>query len=265
MISFRNLGRLGRFGNQLFQYAGTRLYAQSHGYSWGFPAWDGEQIFDHPPRRSPLISFLSPTLQLDDMTSTGWSERLLKPLGLWQRGSLDALYQRPRDRLSLYGYLQDDASIARLRKHTEEIRGWFHFRPEIDRIYRDITDKHRPWLALHIRRGDLIKRNAATNTDEALSYAQQLRGNRNLFIATDDKALREKLSGKSVITPANPLPNLPPFAFDFWMLKESEVLIGSGSTFAWWAAFLGGAEYWSPPLNRNWGKGSIMPMQRQSV
>lgn len=265
MISFPRLGRFGRFGNQLFQYAGTRLYAQTQGFLWGFPLWDGERIFDTAPKRAPLSSLLSPTLQLEDMLSTGWNERLLKPFGLWKRGSLDALYDRPRDNINLYGYLQDDASIVRLLEHAMEVKSWFRFRPDIDLAFHTATDKYLPWLALHIRRGDLIKRNAATNTDEALSHAQRLRGNRNLFIATDDVALREKLSGQSVIAPINPLPNLPPFVFDFWMLKESEVLIGSGSTFAWWAAFLGDTEYWSPPLNRNWGKGNMPQMQRQTL
>jgi hypothetical protein len=265
MITFRRLGRFGRFGNQLFQYAGARLYAQTHGYAWGFPAWDGEQFFDIPRRRAPLRTLLTPTIQLADVAATSWSERLLSPVRLWQRGAVADLYAHPRDNLNLYGYLQDDFSIEKLREHKTTVREWFRFRPEIDSALREATDAYRPWLSVHIRRGDMVKRNSATNTDDALSGARRLQGTRNLFIATDDSKLRAHLAYESVITPPNPLPELPLFIFDFWMLKESEILVGSGSTFAWWAAFLGGMEYWSPPLNNTWRTESAQALEHLNL
>jgi hypothetical protein len=39
MITFSQLGRYGRFANQLFQIAGTIGLATKHGYSYAFPKW----------------------------------------------------------------------------------------------------------------------------------------------------------------------------------------------------------------------------------
>ena len=39
MLTFGALGRYGRFGNQLFQVAGTIGIARKHGYDFAFPKW----------------------------------------------------------------------------------------------------------------------------------------------------------------------------------------------------------------------------------
>ena len=39
MVTYKNLGRYGRFGNQLFEIAGTIGIAKNHGYAFGFPYW----------------------------------------------------------------------------------------------------------------------------------------------------------------------------------------------------------------------------------
>src|SRR5262249_39064204 len=40
-----SLGSNGRFANQLFQYAYTKLYALRHGVTAAFPAWQGRPLF----------------------------------------------------------------------------------------------------------------------------------------------------------------------------------------------------------------------------
>lgn len=47
MITFSQLGRYGRFGNQLFQIAGTIGLAIKHGYAYAFPRWIN---YDHKDR-----------------------------------------------------------------------------------------------------------------------------------------------------------------------------------------------------------------------
>ena len=37
MIGYNHLGKNGRFGNQMFQYAATRGIAAKHGYDWCIP------------------------------------------------------------------------------------------------------------------------------------------------------------------------------------------------------------------------------------
>lgn len=268
MITFRSLGKLGRFGNQLFQYAGTRLYAEQNGFAWAFPDWDGTILFqsiDDWSAAERLMAIVLPTAQLADMRSTHWNERILSPVGLWRRSTLEALYRNPRDNRNLYGYLQSEFALKQLRGNTDAVRNYFRFKPDIDEAFRLATEKYRPWLAVHLRFGDMVKRGITSNTGDALKHIERLQGRRNLFVATDSPDVKQKLMERCPIAPENPLPELPPFAFDFWMLKESDILIGSGSTFSWWAAFLGKqVVYWSPPLNRTW-KGTVPPIVKRST
>ncbi len=61
LVTFSNLGRLGQFGNQLFQYAFMRLLADSMDGNYACPAWIGQELFglvDPPiPSESPAERF----------------------------------------------------------------------------------------------------------------------------------------------------------------------------------------------------------------
>ena len=44
MLAFKNIGSLGRLGNQMFEYAALRGIAAKHGYSWCIPPSDRKGI-----------------------------------------------------------------------------------------------------------------------------------------------------------------------------------------------------------------------------
>ena len=44
MLSFNQLGNLGRLGNQMFEYAALRGIASKHGYDWCIPPYNAESI-----------------------------------------------------------------------------------------------------------------------------------------------------------------------------------------------------------------------------
>jgi Glycosyl transferase family 11 len=46
LLSFSKLGRYGRLGNQLFQYAYLRTQAERLGTTFYCPSWDGDDLFD---------------------------------------------------------------------------------------------------------------------------------------------------------------------------------------------------------------------------
>ena len=142
MITFRRLGHLGRWGNQLFQYAGTRLYAHLNGFSCAMPPWLGVEVFSDVAPWKGMQKFKAlvvPTLQLADFGATTWPERFQRPLGRWSRGDMGKLWEHPRDNLNLYGYVQDPVTLAKLRQHRNLVRSWFRFRPEIERALRTAT------------------------------------------------------------------------------------------------------------------------------
>lgn len=269
MITFRRLGHFGRFGNQLFQYAGTRLYAELNGFDWAFPSWIGNQLFSLPQKPVRRRHTLLPTVQLQDVKCTSWSERLLRPVGLWRRGSVEALWAYPRDNINLYGYLQDKISLDVLREHRDIVRSWFRFRPEIDTVFRQATKQYRPWVAMHVRRGDLIKRNLVVPIERYIQLLPAILGDKNLFITSDDKNIQKDFAGFPSLNIQNPLPELcaytPRDVFDFWMMKEATTLLAGGSTLSWWAAYLGTSDYYAPPLTHLWPKGYVPILEHQDL
>lgn len=249
----------------MFQYAGTRLYAELNGFQWAFPDWIGNRIFTIPHRPIEFRHFFLPTVQLEDMKSTSWPERLLRPFGLWQRSAMNQLYAQPRDTVNLYGYLQDETSLNKLRQHRDLMRSWFRFRPEINAAFRQATEQYRPWIAAHVRRGDLVKRNLTVPAERYIEILPAVIRNRNLFVASDSADANHAFAEYHPIKPANPLPELPSFVFDFWMLMNADTLLAGGSTFAWWAAFLGNGAYYAPPLTHLWPKGYVPKLEHRNI
>lgn len=270
MITFSRLGQLGRFGNQLFQYAGTRLYAELHSIPWYTPDWIGAQIFDdlplsNGPRLSPLAQAFTPIVQLEDIQSVRRSDRVRSIVGLWGRDTIANLHAHPKEHIDLYGYLQDPYSIQLLHTHRDRIRQWFQFRPDIEQACQKATADRHPWVALHIRRGDLVKRNLTVPVTEYLRVLPEVIGNHTLHVASDDPTARTEFQAFNPFSVQNPIPNLPPFVFDFWMLMHASTLIAGGSTFAWWAAYLGNGTYYAPPLTHLWQKGYAPIIELQHI
>jgi len=61
-VSTIRVNLIGRFGNQMFQYAWARAYAQQYGAYLITSRWIGEQIFDLPYHESSLLSDVPHTL-----------------------------------------------------------------------------------------------------------------------------------------------------------------------------------------------------------
>lgn len=260
MITFRKLGRLGRLGNQLFQYAGTNLYAYLNNYRAVFPRWIGNQIFEgvvnpYSPIEK-LKSLVLPTCQLDDLKSYNQIDKIKFILGIDERlpqiTRLANLYLNPKDNLNFYSQFQDEFSLNLLKKHKNIVHKWFSFKKDIENDYKNISEGNE-WIGVHVRRGDFVKRSLGVPIKKYLELLKDIAYGQKIYIATDDKKVKAEFGNFKLLQVSNPRQDIPEFIFDFWMLKNSKIIIGGGSTFSWWAAFLNEkGKYFSPPLTHLW-------------
>ncbi|HEX2061274.1 MAG TPA: hypothetical protein VHK90_11075 [Thermoanaerobaculia bacterium] len=126
VITIRSLGKFGRFGNQLFQYAFARAMAQRFGAELQTPPWIGQKLFG---LSDPPVTRQLPTLQRDQVPDA--------------------------PNVDLHGYFQQSRHLQYL-SHAK-IRAMYRFLPRWVERYGKPAHA-RPYIAAHLRRGDYVKR-----------------------------------------------------------------------------------------------------------
>ena len=111
MIGHNHLGKNGRFGNQMFQYAATRGIAAKHNYDWCIP--DGpktdEEFNDEENQHKLFMAFKMGGVRTINM----------HPAPYKQEGSFtfdQDLFDNCEDNINLYGYFQCEKYF----KHIED-------------------------------------------------------------------------------------------------------------------------------------------------
>lgn len=225
MITFTRLGRMGRLGNQMWQYAALLGIAERLGL-----------VAKIPPRRQiDLARVFKLTLpsyrrferllvvRSFDETYVGYSER----------------YRSIRNWTDISGYFQ---SIRYFGDHARLCRE-YEFLSEIEREASMLVSvlrqnrEDRPLLGMTVRHGKDILNNELRaplwETDyyeRAVVHFGSLRP--NLVIATDDGELcRQRFPGTTVLDRQEPEVQL-------CFLSKCDHLITTNSTFAWWAGWL---------------------------
>ena len=220
MVTFNSLGRYGRFGNQLFQIAGTIGIATHNGYDYGFPKWvnwDAKERFntDEDTEIHKWFKHALPEVSVDlPDYFVHWGFHGLK-------------YP---DNVSYSGHMQSD----RYFRHCEDlVRHYFTLETESER--NDYT-------AIHIRMGDYGSEYHPVLSDDYLrSATAYLSGPYLLFSDGGDAAYR-RLKENGIIAEL--------FVGDtfssFREMKACKNHIIANSTFSWWAAWLAGGKVVAP-------------------
>jgi hypothetical protein len=129
------LGRFGRFGNQVFQYAFLRLYAAEHGLRYEVPRWVGCDLFGHD----------------DPPISDVYLPELYEPEG----GSILSRIPSPVCNVDLLGFFLDTSYYA---PRKDEFRRLFQPLPQwkaaLDNAIKSMRRGDKTLVALHLRRGD---------------------------------------------------------------------------------------------------------------
>ena len=157
MIGFNYLGRKGRLGNQMFQYAALRGIAENNGYDWCIPPQGSSSIDDYGTDCNYLMF---ETFKLDSVKNTGFVQsNTISESGF----EFDEnLFNTCPDTINLTGHFQTEKYFKSIE---ESIRKDFTFHDDILNPCKEFIksiDSERI-VFLHVRRGHPKLRDAYTN------------------------------------------------------------------------------------------------------
>jgi len=216
MITFKQLGNLGRFGNQLFQIASTIGIAYDNNELFGFPTWQYQN------------NFLRPLPEIDNK------------INYTPYHYLDYPYKKIVGKnLNLYGYFQSEKYF---KDYRDIIQHYFQFK-------NDFTYNDPRSVSVHIRRGDYVSFPNVFKLLDKSYYLQAFKyfgTSYNFYIFSDDNfasncILSSFLSEWNIkfVTGNDDI-------MDFTFMKNCKHHIMANSSYSWWAAWLGGGEVVTP-------------------
>ena len=215
MITFSELGNMGRLGNQLFQIASTIGIAKKNNTEYYFPDWIYSKLFRAD---LPILDTKVNTLRY---TETKFC---------YQDVVLDVNYN-----WDLYGYFQSEKYFGHC---SGMIKDYFRFKEEIKtsvlNTYSDVLSREN--VSVHIRRGDyLLKPEYHINLpiewyNKALSYFPK--GITKVVFSDDIPWCRENLTWENVVYPNGSESE------DLVLMSVCRNNIIANSSFSWWGAWL---------------------------
>jgi hypothetical protein len=230
MLAFNYLGKLGRLGNQMFQYASLRGIASRRGYDFGIPQsnfndeWKSHQlfeVFDLPNLSKKNIRYL-------DMGHA--------PIVKETQFHFDQLLfdQCPND-VSLWGFFQSEKYF----KHIDNsIREDFIFRSHILDPCIEMMSDMKDCVSLHVRRTDYLQ-NSGNHHNLAMSYykkALEHFEDRQVLVFSDDPewCKNQKIfSGERFL-----ISESGDNTIDLCLMTLCTDHIIANSSFSWWGAWL---------------------------
>jgi hypothetical protein len=242
MIGYNHLGRNGRLGNQMFQYAALKGIAEKHEYEWCIPPSD----FRVEPKAGEEKDH-----QLFDAFKLE-SVKEVKVLGapyIQEKGfNFDQeLFDNCEDNINLYGFFQSEKYFSHIE---DEIKKDFTFKDEIVKPCKEMFSFGTEAISLHIRRGDYLGKQdyhpicSMEYYEEALS---KLNADIPVVIFSDDvrwcKAQEIFESDRFLVSESNSN------VVDLCLMTMCDYHIVANSSFSWWGAWLSNSKRVIAPKN----------------
>jgi hypothetical protein len=235
MITFSNIGNMGRLANQMFQFASTVGIARRNGHDVKFPI---ENFITETPDSyngcKLLECFDIPDLYLIDPP-------LIAGIIKYRYNETDFVYNKQTENIpdytDLYGYFQNEKYFL---NSSDEIRRCFRFKDSIVEEAEKIIQNFEGSVSIHVRRGDYVNQQGHHPVQGVNYYHEALKliGSDNVFVFSDDIGWCK-----------NNL-NLSGFNFNFvdlenpyhsmYLMSKCENNIIANSSFSWWSAWLNG-------------------------
>lgn len=251
MITFSQIGKYGRFGNQMFQYASLCGIAKTAKYRYGIPrtnkSSDDYQHF--------CLDEAFDNLEAENSEGHHIHYRISEPKFGYNPGLLGI-----PDHSDLIGYFQTEKYFLNYRTN---ILKQFTFKTEIQEKANDIRSLTKePVISLHIRLGDyttLQDKHPVCKKeyyDEALSM---LPDDLCIFVFSDDPKQAENIF--SSLKRKVVFPETNDKYIDMCLMSLCDYHIIANSSFSWWGSWLSNSKKtiapseWfgaSPDMPKNW-------------
>lgn len=240
-VSMSQLGRMGRFCDQLSQYVLLRCYARRHGLSAEVPDWIGRHLFtlDDPAPAAPL-----PALPADTKAVSA----LLNAFA----GSTPPITGHDLPAALCWAMFETDAYWDLLARDKAFVQGLFRPVPTVaahgDQAMAALRQRGTTIIAVHLRRGDfrIAAPNRMTSETAVLEMLDALwptLPNPVLYLASDEAAAVAPAFARFAPVLADelarPLPGAEYF-LDWHVLTQADAVAVSLSRFSWVAAQLNG-------------------------
>ena len=274
MISFGNIGYMGRLGNQMFQFASTLAIGKRKGYEVRFPIENCSGFRRIGPidlSTGALSDVKCDLLDCFDIPNEYFiSSPRLQIYSLFNEGKFeyDDRIESIPDGCNLSGYFQTEKYFLDIK---EEIKNIFSFKKEIveegDRILREISGG-KELVSLHVRRGDytLYPDHHPTCNPEYYSLGiQEIRkvSEKDLkaIIFSDDKQWCLD-NMKNYIGEDFSITNTEDPYVELYMMTKCNYHIIANSSFSWWGSWLSNSKLTVAPSK--WF-GSAMDKNTQDI
>jgi len=243
MISFNNLGNLGRLANQMFQYASLKGIAKNCGYDFCIPPKEFFGKNDLNVKRSDVA--LCDCFNLSAVKK----EIVINPVVQESGFHFDEnIFNNCSDGVDLLGYFQSEKYF----KHIEdEIRKDFTFKDDLLQICSSFIKQNflcSDVISLHIRRGDYVSNpNHPVQTLEYYRDALSRMPDLPVIVFSDDSdwCNQQELfsSDRFAISKGNSTDA------DLCLMSLCKYHIIANSSFSWWGAWLANSEKVIAPEN----------------
>lgn len=261
VLTMSSLGKLGRFGNQLFQYAFLKICAKNSGAKVECPPWIGQTLFGNYD--APISQRLPPAIEVNGVRETLF-DTIPEFIPYLEKLAGDSSYRVDSKAIEdgivnvdLWGFFQVHTRL--LKPYQEYFRSLFQ--PTIDlksALNYGLTNlraKGKTIVGIHIRRGDFISLPLASFTLSVPTkwYCEWLDSiwdeleNPVLFICSDNiDSVINDFERFSPVTSLDLNVKLPEklqnldieFYIDYFMLSNCDIVAISNSIFSFTACMM---------------------------
>lgn len=257
MLAFNHIGKLGRLGNQMFQYASLRGIAANRGYDFGIPpsnfknVWSDHQLFEV----FELVNLPKKNIKLLDMGNA--------PIAKERDFRFDELlFKQCPNEISIFGFFQSEKYFKNIRNSILED---FTFRKHILEPCKEMIDQVSNPISLHVRRADYLTN--PNHTSLPLSYYQkalkEFDKDRIVIVFSDDP---EWCKDQELFSPDRfMISENEDNAIDMCLMTLCSSHIIANSSFSWWGAWLSNSdkiiapEIWFGPDNSDKNTTDLIP------